>query len=477
MNVPTIDGFELSIWDRLGARFLGLFFAAGAAIVDGGAGGAGGDGGAGGAGGGDDGGGAGGDDGTGAGDEGQGDEPVEGEEGQGDEGVEDGEGGEGEGAAQKPLTPEQQQKAIEKSLNKLKETDPVIAKELRKEVFQNREFRSIFPTPQEAQQAREMIDDLGGVDGIAEVKQEVADYAAELTRMSDGDPEAVEMLARDYPDGLAKLTPVALDKLANINPAEYERVVSRHMAKAMFEKGFTHSMDRIEELLGDGKIDQAKQLATAMRNWIKSAEQFGKAAPADDKTKVSAIEKREQAAAAKEQQIKDTEQAQAVTKTMDGIISRHLTPLIKTRNLTTEQKQFIVGGIYSEISGLLKNQKDYQTKLNQLRKAGDATATSRYVGSKVAQIAEKAVKAVWARSGFGSAPARRAGPGNKGAQNRTAGGTGAGANRAVVKLNKKPPAEHIDWSKDRSRMRFISGSATLLKEYGGKEVTWDRDAL
>jgi hypothetical protein len=465
----NLDGHDVSIWDRLNARFLGLFFASGAAIVDGGGAGDGGDGGTGGGDGGDEGGGAGGDEGGEGETPGEGDEPIEGEGEEGDQG-EGGEGGEGEGAAQrKPLTPEQAQKAIEKSLNKLKTTDPVVAKELRKEVFQNREYRNVFPTPQEAVQAREIIEDLGGPDGVAAVKQEVADYAAELTRMSDGDPEAVEMLAKDYPDGLVKLAPLALDKMANINPAEYERTISRHMSRAMFEKGFTHSADRMIELLADGKVDAAKQLAEGMRAWIKSAEQYGKSAPAEDKAKLSAVDKRAQEVETREQAIKDREQATAVTSTMNGIIGRHLNPLLKGKNLTLEQKQFVVSGIYSEISGSLKNQKDYQTKLNQLRKAGNAEATSRYVGSKVAQIAEKLVKKVWAKSGFATAQAHRPGPKNQGA--------GGGGNNGVTRLAKKPKPETIDWDKDRSRMRFMSGEATLLKQFGGKVVKWDRDAL
>jgi hypothetical protein len=472
LRIVPIDGYSIDFFDKLSLRlFAALSFASSVAIGggDGGAG-AGGDGGDGGGGeGGDLGGGDG--EGAGAGDEGEGEGSGAGDEGQGDEGTEGGEGGEGESAAPKPLTPEQQERQLESSLKKLRETDPAVAGALRKEHFQNREYRSIFETPQQARDAAGMIEDLGGPEGIASVKEEVAAYAAELTAMSDGDPQAVEMLARDYPDGLVKLAPVALDKMQAINPAEYERTISRHMARAMFEKGFTHSVDRIEELLADGKVDQAKQLAGAMRDWIKSAEQYGKSAPADDKTKVSALEKREQAAAAKEQELKNNEQARAVTKTMDGIILRHLNPLIKNRNLSLEQKQFLVSNIYTAFAGAFKDQKDYQTKLNQLRIAGDPVATARYVGSKTSQVAEKLIKQVWARSGFGSAQVKKAGTNNGAARN-----SGGGSN-GVVKLAKKPSAEQIDWSKDRSRMRFISGKATLLKEYGGKEVSWDRDAL
>jgi len=474
MNGPLyLDGYDISIFERLSGRFLGLFFASGTTLVDGGGAGGDGAGDAGGGDGGDDGGGAGGDDG-GAGDEGidTGDEPIDGEGEEHPDG-EEGEDGEGEGAARKVLTPEQAQKAIEKSLNKLKETDPVVAKELRKEVFQNREYRNVFPTPQEAQQAREIIDDLGGPDGVAAVKQEVNDYAAELTRMSDGDPQAVEDLARDYPDGLVKPTPTALDKMAVINPAEYERTIAKHMSRAMFEKGFTHSADRIIELLGDGKVDQAKALAIEMKKWIDNADRYGKSAPAEDKNKVSAADKKIADADAKLAQISDREQAVAVTKTMDGIILRHLSPLMKGKTLSREQRQFVVRGIYTEIAGSLKNQKDYQTKLNSLRKEGNPEKTSRYVGSKVAQIAEKLVKKVWAQSGFANAGAARRPGADKGAQNR---GAGSGNARPVV-VSKKPTPDKIDWSKDRSRMRFMSGEATLLPEFGGKVVKWDRDAL
>jgi hypothetical protein len=463
MNV--LDQFD--VWDVLLRHFHGFSFASSTTF-------AGGDGGAeGGGDAGDAGGGAGGDEG---GDEaiGTGDEGGEGGEGEGEgeiegEGTEgEGEGeGEGAGAARtKPSTPEAIAKAAEKALSKLRESDPENAAILRKEHFQNRDFRTSFPTPQEARQAREIIDDIGGVSGYAKIQEELGAYATELTRFSDGDPQAVDDFARDYPKGLAKLTPLAVAKMKSIDPPGFERMLSRETAGMMFEKGFTHSVDRVIELIQDGKQEQAFKLAKEMRDWISNVEKFGKSAPAAaGEGELTEVQKREQSVAQREADIRQREINNSVTTSMDRIIQRSLNPLLKGRNLTLAQKQDLAKGIYTHISETLMDNDEYQDKLKSLLREGDVRKIDRFVASRVARIAGKSTKAVWANRGFakggGTRPAGRAAA------------SGDGVTRPMV-LAKKPTADQIDWSKDRSKMRFISGEATLKN---GKIVRWDRDAI
>lgn len=405
-----------------------------------------------------------GDEGGGEGAEGgEGEESAEEAEGAEETEGDEADGGE-EGAAggKRALSPE---KTIEKALNKLRETDPEGAKALRKEFFQTKDYRASFATPQEARQARETIDDLGGSEGITKMRGEVADYATELTRMAEGDPQAVEELARDFPKGLAKLTPHAVDKLATVNPTEYERLVSRHMAKAMYDKGFTHSNDRLIELIADGKQEAAIALARSMREWIKTAEQFGKApAAAAASDEMSDVEKARQEVATEKANLQSQKVASTVTKTMNGIVEKHLNPLLKGKKLTLSQKQSLARDSFTNISTVLQNKKEYQLRLQALLREGDVNAINRYVGSQVALVAQKSVRQAWADRGFGGGVQKT----------RTAGAGGNGAGGGSVSMGKKPPADQIDWTKDRSKMRYMAGEATLKN---GKIVKWDRNAL
>lgn len=451
--------FDDSIFLALTA-FAGLRFASTASIPGMG----GGDAGAG-AGGGE-GGGAG--DAGGGGDEGAGDGDLgDGDDGAGDDGDAAIEGDEdgaqvndtdrqgrdraGKGAA----TPEQRQKEIETGLTELKKTNPKLAGELRSELFQTKQFRDQFATPKLAAQAKETLDDLGGYAGISKMQTEVNSYANELAAFSEGNPEAVERFANDYPEGLVKLTPLAVAKMKQLDAKGFERMLSREMAGMMEQRKFTHYHDRLIELLQDGKVDQAAGLAGELRSWIDSVEKFGKSEPAaEGRSKVEADKLAAKAAtvAKAEQAVKIEKASIRVTNSINGHISRVMNPQIKGRNLSTAQKAHLEKTTWDTISDILGGQKDYQAKLKQLVDTGDENRIDRYVSSKVKEIAGRAFKIAYGKSGFSrSGGAKRAGA--------AAGAGGAGA--TVTELAKKPSYDEIDWSKDRGRSRFMRGEATL----------------
>jgi hypothetical protein len=458
-------------------KFRGLFFASSVAIGDGGAAGDDGGGDGGGAGGGGDDGDAG-DDGAGdeeipAGDEGAGDEDTAGDD---DQSGDEGEGEDGEKKPANARTPEQRAKALEKSINDLRKTDPEGSKLVRREHFQNQEFRESFESPQQAREAKATIEELGGAEGIETMRQQVEQHVNELSDLAKGNPQAIENMARDFPKGLVKLAPLAFDKLAALNPAVYEQTLSRHMSRALAEKGVTHSADRIIELLGDGKTDRALALARDLRAWIETADRFGKAAPAAaaDKEELSEVEQQRAEVEQDRVEIFNQKVSTAVTTSMNSIIARHLKPLIDNfiksgGRLKLEQKQDLAVGTYTQISKQLEASASYQRQLKALIAKGDVQKINRYVSSEVARIAKKSTRAVWDRRGFTTSTAKNT-SGKDGA------GAGAGQN-ARPTFGKKPSADRIDWSKDRSKMRYMSGEATLLPQFGGKIVKWDRDAL
>ena len=70
------------------------------------------------------------------------------------------------------------------------------------------------------------------------------------------------------------------------------------------------------------------------------------------------------------------------------------------------------------------------------------------------EIIPKVAKAVWAKSGFGGA-ARPAANGN---------------GQAASIVTSKPNPEDVDWTKDKGRLRFMRGEATLKN---GKIARWN----
>ena len=374
------------------------------------------------------------------------------------------EGEEGErSAGAKPRSPEQLSKAVEKSLSELQKTAPEIAKVLRSEHFQVRQFKQEFQTPALAREARQTLESLGGPEGIQQLQGEVSDYSTELAQMAEGNPQAIEDLARDFPKGLVKLTPVALDRMRQIDPASYERTVSRHMATAMAEKGFTHGVDRLLELIGDGKVDRAGALAQELRNWIANAEKYGKEVPTQNNSEeMSEVERARQEVQTEKHQIRSQQIGQAVTRSMNSEIGKHLNPLTKGKNLSKGQLGRVEKNIFDEIARHFQGNRGYQNTLKSMLENKSVQEIDRWNAAEVGRVAQRIVRQVWAESGFAGGKPRA----------KAAAGNGAGAARTIV--GTKPKAEDIDWTKDRSRMRYMSGEATMRD---GTIRRWDRNAL
>jgi len=353
--------------------------------------------------------------------------------------------------------------AVKKALAKLRESDRETHDILRKEIFKSQQdlgnYKGIFKDAAEARAAADTIESLGGEEGIAKLQSEVNDYSAELTKMANGDPSVVEDLARDFPKGLLKLATAALDKMRQIDSQAYDHTIAKHVSTLFRDKGVTNSMDRILELISDGKQKAAHDMALEVRKWIEGVNQFGSSQRTDEPDpRQKELDEREQTLNQEKEKIFRGQVAATVTARMNTAIEKSLAPYLKTRKLSLDQKKGLASGIYTQISSSLQANANYQQRLKALLAEGDAARVARFVDSHVGQLVAKATSREWSARGFSTGTSRR----------ETTNGS------AVITTGKKPAAQDIDWSKDRNRMRFISGEATLKN---GKIVKWDVNAI
>jgi hypothetical protein len=349
--------------------------------------------------------------------------------------------------------------AVKKGLNKLRETDPKLAAELRKSHFEATDFKKVFRSPGDARLAKDTIEGLGGEEGIASIQKEVKDYATELSHFAQGNPQAIEDMARDFPQGLVKLTPHALDKMRGIDLPAYDRTIAKHMSATLKDKGVVSTIDRVLELIDDGKQVPAKEAVQRIKAWMQGVEQLGTSKPENEPDERSKeFEAREQTLQAKEQQLFDQRVATAVLADMDKVMTRHLQPFLKNRKLTSEQLIATKNDIRGRVSASLKTDTSYQERLKGHRASGDEAKTQAFINSNFAERAAKATAKVWALRGYAGTAAKRT-------------ATNGNGNQAIT-TSTKPPAEQIDWSKDSRRERYMAGEATLLPQFGGKVVRW-----
>lgn len=360
---------------------------------------------------------------------------------------------------------------VKKALAKLRETDPKAAEIARKAYYKAEDYARVFPNVSAARDARDLIEAVGGEEGISNLRNEAQEYASELKAMGQGDPRVVDDLARDFPDALAPLVSHGISKLQQSNPDMYLRSVAapaaseilRLTAESLGGYSMVDALRRTEELIVDGKQADTLKFIQAMRKWASDVEALGKqrTAPNGTDSREKSIQDKEQALAQKEKALFIGNAASRVKALGSEAITRQLAPLLKGKALTKQQREDLAINIHTHLFDQFKTNQAYQERMRDMIADGDVNGIERYVrGMLTPERVSKSVKAVWGLRGF-SQPVKK---------------TAAVNNNSVQRVAQKPAPDTVDWSKDKTRSRFMSGEATLLPKHGGKVVRWDWNA-
>jgi hypothetical protein len=357
--------------------------------------------------------------------------------------------------------------AVKKALNAMRATDPKAAGELRKMYFEGQQYRQSFATPAEAQAAKDLIEIEGGAEGITKNKQEADAYAGELARYASGDTGAIDDLAKNYPESLAKFAPYGLEKLRQINQPAYLRTMAAEISHVFNERGVRATFNQLVKVIsagGEGAQQRALETAKTIGDWLDGCDKIAaeqREAPKYDKEREE-IDKGKKEIADEKHNIYMGQVSKASLTRMNQVISKAMTEQMGKVKLDDGQKKGFYKDIFDSISSTLEGNATYQSQLKSLIKKGNIQEIARFVESHTKQQVGKAAAAAWKARGF------------DGGVRRTAPGGGNGAPAGTIRLSKKPDASQVDWSKDRDRSQFMTGRATLLN---GKKVTWEWDAV
>ena len=84
--------------------------------------------------------------------------------------------------------------------------------------FRSEAYAKVFPKVEEAAAAKQLIDGVGGLDGITQIQQRMQSYDAQEAGLEAGDPSVLDSFFNDFPEGAATLAPHYLDRLERSNP-------------------------------------------------------------------------------------------------------------------------------------------------------------------------------------------------------------------------------------------------------------------
>jgi len=344
---------------------------------------------------------------------------------------------------------------IKNAFEKLKAADPRAAADLRK---------SYYSLQQQITEAKELLELHGGEDGIANLKQEAEEYASTLSKVAQGDPAVLDEVIADSREGFLKLASASIDKMRVLDPVAYDRTLAPHLLSTLERTGVSQTFDVVAQFIRAGDGQGALEAISKAIEWRDQLGKFAKEnqqKTADNDPREMQLKTEKESIAKEKAEFYQGQINAAVTSTINTDLSKHLTPLLKGKTLTPQQKQGIVSDAYTEIAKTIRAQERTQAQIAAFRKQNKpAEEIARFLSSKITardaegrSLASRAVNTAWQGRGFGSAPSRT-----------------AGQPTGVQNVTKPPESSTIDWTKDRSRERHMSGEATLKN---GRIVKWN----
>jgi hypothetical protein len=366
-------------------------------------------------------------------------------------------------------------KNIQSALKTLAEAHPELKKdleELRKGYFGHRQHSEFFKSPGEARQAKAALDLVGGHEGIANLQSQVAAIEMVDGALESGDPQVLDDMFADFGEGMKKLAGPYLERLEKLDPQAAFSVTQPYAYKMLESAELGPRLNEIFAAIGANKLDDAKTIVTNIYRWLEGQkQQAGNRAKEPDPERAKFETERKQFNETKEKTFREDIGRQTVAH-QSSQIDRSLSPYLKTKNLSADAKSDLVDGVNREINRVLKADKTYQDQVKALLsgRKRDAGNIVRYINSVVAEVAPKAVKAVWGRRyGTVAPPARAAAAAgaDKNAQPKT-----NPAQSAPVKVAVKPKTSDIvkdrNWDINFMKNRALMATGPLK----GKWVTW-----
>lgn len=342
-------------------------------------------------------------------------------------------------------------------------------KKMAADSFRLAAHQAVFAKPEEALQAKQLIEAFGGVEGVGKVQERIQSFDQQDEALRTANPVVIDSFFKDFPEGAAALAPAYLDKLAQVNPQALSAAVVPYAIGILEGANFGGHLQAIQNEKDPSRKEAlVKELADWYAGQKQGAQQMRQkpqASPQDARLK-----ERETALAVKEEGIFREGVAAKVTSTVMPALDKTVDAYAKQYKLTDPQKEHFKDTLAIAARTDMENDKSYMQQL-ELRKANKGrthdTVASYISGEFNRRMATKALEV--AKKIYGAPRA--------GGQQQAAPGGGVakpgGAKTAPGGLPFYMPNftdDHIDQAKT-SDMDLVAGRAWLKD---GRYVTRQR---
>lgn len=343
-------------------------------------------------------------------------------------------------------------------------------KELGAAYFREQAYKQAFPTPQEAAGAKQLIESVGGIDGIAILQQRDAMYQQQDEFFKNGNPEILDDFFQDFPEGAAALAPHYLERLSKVNPEAFSAAVVPYAMGMLQSVGFG---DYLKTITAETDPARAKALVQQLSQWFTSeqgkVQQLRQAQPknpGEDRVKQQQTELEQQ----REQLFKERVD-EKISSSVDGQLNKVVDQFAKKNRWNDDQKQEFRNRLLQDVAAQMDKDDTYkkQANLRYSNKSRTHDSVASYIAGEFvrrmndrdgALATESKVNKLFGRS----ATAAKPGTGVvKAGQPKTSPGGGP------VRTSGEPSHDQIDWSHKDAELWFIANKARLKN---GRIVTW-----
>lgn len=353
------------------------------------------------------------------------------------------------------------------TLEEIKAKDPRLAAQIKSALFSADALKRALPGGlKEVGELRQSIEELGGPEGIARIREEQAEWNALDQQFVSGDPRFVENIAASSPEAFLKLAPAVFQKFAELNSEGYSAYVSQVFVSDMQQEGIPLALERLQDFIGDNP--------RAMEVWKKLAGYVNRVAglaakPVNPPAKAQQQDDgRERSLAEREQALTRNDWRGAADAERLKSFSSEYARLTQGRKVTETQKAAIQELYVSRLGAALRKVQNFNSNIDRYFANKDREGYLRYISSIYKQEIPKAL-----RSAVESVLPGKPGPAATRVAANTAqsGKATAAAAASGYAWTAAPPDKHtIDVN--RTTMDMIrEGRAVLI---GGKKVQWKR---
>lgn len=401
------------------------------------------------------------------------DEPAEGE-GAADEASE-AEEADQEGDEEEPVEPAAQDgrkmpDGLKKAIASLKATSPETAKQIKGLYYSDQEYRAAFPKPEDAVAAKNLIEEIGGQEGIQEIAAEREEWQQIDADFSEGKKEFVTKLADGNPEGFLKTAPHVINEFAQRAPEQYGYYANRLTLNTMSNAGL--SLQNLRATYDHFKESNPEAAAVVAEVYNAMHDMNAKAAGFEQKR----TDPREEQLKQREQEFEtkrradfetgvDTQAKKYLTEKMQPEIDR----IVGNRKISEATMNDYREKVKAKVNQMLEAIPGIEDKLEAYYRSGNAQKSVEYIQGQYNRLIPQAAKVIepFVKDINPSAQSRQA------PQQRQNGNRPQPSEPGTVTLKEMPTWDQLDpaWrSRPEATAELMQGSAVLKS--GKKATGW-----